>query len=55
MKKKLILFILVLSCSPEEDDSTSQTLSTADTTPVVETLDYDNDPIYSTLKPKLLS
>ena len=55
MKKKLILFILVLSCSPEEEDSTSQTLSTADTTPVVETLDYDNDPVYSTLKPKLLS
>ena len=54
MKKILILFLLVLSCSPEDEDSTSETPSAADTTPDVEILDYDNDPIYSTLKPKLL-
>tara|TARA_B110000444_G_scaffold5509_1_gene5112 strand:- start:11986 stop:12543 length:558 start_codon:yes stop_codon:yes gene_type:complete len=55
MKKILILFLFVLSCSKDSESQTSETLSNIEDDPVAETLDYNNDPIYSKVKPILLS
>ena len=55
MKKILILFLFVLSCSKDSESQTSDTLSNIEDDPVAETLDYNNDPIYSKVKPISLS
>ena len=55
MKKILILFLFVLSCSKDSESQTSETLSNIEDDPIAETLDYNNDPIYSKVKPILLS
>ena len=55
MKKFLFLFLVVISCAKQQDDTIdSEVVSPIEVTPEVVIQDFDNDTIYNKVKPNLL-
>lgn len=55
MKKFLFLFLVVISCSKQQDEAIdSEVVSPIEVTPKVVIQDFDNDTIYNKVKPNLL-